>query len=186
MKRVQLLLILVSIMGLGGALFLVQTSQDLRSRAFSSYTINTASKALIDDPSPLASIPLNPGSAQYLFHELGRTYPTATTQNINDPGSQIRGVASLYYDEAINKSFAFIRLENVPYFELTPINLWFSNSNRYSRASIGEFNIEDNKPVAYFVYVADGDLKTKFDQATVSYEAINSSSPILPIITLGL
>ena len=191
MNKLKLFLpVLLLVGGLVAGVTLVLQNQDLRSKAFTGFGINTTnvSQSIIDNPSPLSSIPADSSSAQYLYHELAQTYPTAATQNIQQDGVELTGTASLAYDEEIDTTLVFIRLENVPYFEFTPMNLWFHNvdTNKLARVAIAEFTVEDSKPVAYFVYSAAGDLRQQYQLAYISYEEINQTEPLLPIITLNL
>lgn len=156
---------------------LAQNPQNLLSRAWSGVVVNV--ERLRDlgqkrdvNPAGVASED-EPNSSRLLFHKLNRTYYDAEVQNILEPAVGVTGVAFLKYDEALNRTFVFARIENLPVLLDKVVQLWLvKNINEaYQKVGIAEFfqDVKGGGPVAYSVFTHEGDLRT-YQELWVAYD----------------
>lgn len=161
---------------------------DIRSRAWSGVVVNVDNlRAKPQDPNPVKGTQgKDTKDSRELFHSLTRTYYTAEVQNISDPSVGVAGVALLQYDQKLNKTFVFTRIENLPVPATGFVRLWLVNEAReYQKAGVAEFFTEQSKPVSYSVFTRDGDLRA-FKQLLFSYDdVLEGREPELVVISIN-
>lgn len=162
------------------------TVGDFRSRAWSGITANVqllqGRLGLI--PSPVTLLPKE-AKSQALFRKLTKTYPKAELQVIDLPALSIQGQAFLHYDPLIDRTFVFTRIENLPKLEKRIVRLWLTDSSAYVPVGISEFVREENRAVAYSVFVKDGNIKSQFTQLEFSYDlSVRETAPTASFLNL--
>ena len=173
---------LLLVIGLVVGLVLVNQKQNIFTKAWTGFTANLENIA--------RQLTLNPTTTEFkieesaeatkkLFHILLAQYSgKAEIQNIDLPKFGISGVAMLKYDETINKTFVYSRIENLPRPSEGIVRLWVvKNINTYTPVGIVDFVRENNNPVGYSVFVQPGDLRVN-DELLVSYDpSVTSPTP---------
>lgn len=162
------------------------TVGDFRSRAWSGITTNVQllQGRLGLTPSPVTVLPKE-AKSQALFRKLIETYPNAELQTIDLPGLSIKGQAFLQFDPLIDRTFVFTRIQNLPKLEKRIVRLWLTDGQEFVSVGISEFVQEENRGVAYSVFVKDGDLRVTFKELIFSYEtSLQSSSPAARFMSL--
>lgn len=175
--------VLVLVIGLSVGVVLVSQKQDIFTKAWTGFTSNLdifrkqpAITEFQTDPKALET--------KKLFHNLLALYnDTSEIQNIDIPEFNIKGVAFLKYDEKLQKTFVFSRIENLPYSKL--IRLWVSkDSGDYRAVGLVDFVNEQDKLVGYSVFVDDRDLR-QYKELLFSYDpSLTVSYPTAVALTL--
>lgn len=163
--------LLLSTLGLVVVVVVAQSPQNIFSRAWSGFQADLANLGLVKptQPNPLQGLP-DDNSAKTLFTRLHFFYWDAEAQNIDIPQFNIRGVAFVKYDPAVDSTFIFSRLENMPPPEGKALRLWLAkNVSTYTRAGIAQFVSENGQPVAYSVFSGQGDLRS-YQELLFSYD----------------
>ncbi len=188
-SKLKVVSILLLVVGLVVGLTLVNQKQDIFSKAWSGITTNLENlkKQLSLTPQPLISeFQADPKALETkkLFHNLLALYnDTSEIQNIDIPEFNIKGVAFLKYDEKLQKTFVFSRIENLPYSRL--IRLWVSKDlGNYRAVGLVDFVSEQDKLVGYSVFVDDRDLRL-YKELLFSYDpSLSVSYPTAVALTL--
>jgi len=170
---------------------------DIRSRAWSGVVVNVENlRAKLgglrvpetgQDPNPVKGTQgKDTKDSRELFHSLTRTYYNAEVQNISEPSVGVAGVAFLQYDQKLNKTFVFTRIENLPVPATGFVRLWLvSDASEYQKAGVAEFFTEQGKPVIYSVFVRDGDLRT-YKKLLFSYDdVLEAREPELVVVSIN-
>lgn len=163
--------LLLSTAGLAAVVIASRSPQNIFSKAWSGVETNLANLGLVKptQPNPLLGLPED-NSAKTLFTRLHVLYWDAEAQNIDIPQFNVKGVAFVKYDPAVNSTFIFSRLENMPLPEGKALRLWLAqNVSTYTRAGIAQFVSENGQPVAYSVFSGQGDLRS-YQELLFSYD----------------
>ena len=93
-----------------------------------------------------------------LFTQLTFSYAgKADVVNLNVEDFDVRGVAFRVYNEELDSSHIFLRLENPPFVESKAVVAWLENdAGEYLRAGIGEYLTENGELVLYLVTEVEG------------------------------
>lgn len=171
---------LVLIIGLSVGVVLVQQKQNIFTKAWSGIISNVEVLK-----SQLGLTPATPQEdtsgateSKRLFHNLLKLYPDAEVQNIDVPEVNVSGAAFLKFDEKVNKTFVYSRIQNLPRPVKGAVRLWLNkNINEFTPVGITEFLREENFQVSYSVFVRDGDLRT-YQNLLFSYDtSLNIAAP---------
>jgi hypothetical protein len=175
--------------GIFVSVVVVLNYRDIRDKAFSGFDVNRdalskKSSEYQSGGSKVATV--SDGTQKKLFGMLTETYLKPDVQDIDVPDLKISGVVMLAYDEKINKSFVYSRLNNffVPAGQI--LRMWIiGKDNKILPGSVSEFTLESGELVAYNVFAAEGDLRKEYQFVVYSFDnSLESSKPDLTVITV--
>lgn len=185
-----LLAVLILSLGLGVGVYLVKQEQDKRSKAFTGYStpkIDVADTLKFARPGdvPLRDDLISDQDARGLFYTFAKQFSQISHleyQKVSDPRLFFRGKVFLFYDEALDKTYIFSRIENLPFYEGKFMRLWLESDieQRTIPLSIGKTSLEDDVPVTYHAFMEDGDLRREGKGLMYSYDKIRSVPPKAP------
>ena len=182
-SKLKIISSLVLVIGLVVGLTLVNQKQNIFTKAWSGFTSNLDIFKKQPVITEFQTVP-KALETKRLFHSLLALYnDTSEIQNIDVPEFNIKGVAFLKYDEKLQKTFVFTRIENLPYSRL--IRLWVSNKlSQYRAVGIVDFVSEQEQLVGYSVFVDDNDLR-QYRDLVFSYDSSPTVSfPSAVVLTL--
>lgn len=164
--------LLLSMVGLVAVVMASRSPQNIFSKAWSGVTANVEllQSRLGLTPSPVASLPTQAKSKD-VYDRLVKAYPRAEIQDVDLPAIDIRGRAYLHYAPLIDKTYVFSRIENLPLLEGKFVRLWLTDNQSYLPVGISEFVQENNRAVAYSVFVKPGDVRANYKELVLSYES---------------
>jgi hypothetical protein len=187
----------VLITGLTSVLWLVQTNQDIRNRAFTGYkaevggqTKETSEALRLAKPEdvPTDKAKIEQTTLRGLFYTLAQLYQYAEPeyQPVVVTDLQIAGQVFLKYDPTLGQTFIFSRFVNVPLANKSVIRVWIQSktNGQYFVGQNVELDREDNDTVMYSVVVAQGDLRTEAQNLVFSFDTAQSSQPANPFLTV--
>ena len=169
--------------GLVTGVVLVKQKQDIFTKAWTGFTSNLE---IFRKQPAITEFQADPKALETkkLFHNLLALYnDTSEIQNIDIPEFNIKGVAFLKYDDKLQKTFVFSRIENLPYEK--PHRLWGSRDlGDYRAVGLVDFVSEQDKLVGYSVFVDDRDLR-QYKELLFSYDpSLSVSYPTAVALTL--
>jgi hypothetical protein len=168
--------------GLVVGVTLIKQKQNIFTKAWSGFISNLS----LAPQSAVTKFETDPAAyeTKKLFHNLLALYnDSSEIQNIDVPEFGLKGVAFLKYDENLKKTFVFTRIENLPFAKL--IRLWLSKDlGSYRAVGLVDFVSEQDKLVAYSVFVDDEDLR-KYKELLFSYDqSLSVNFPTAVALTL--
>lgn len=165
--------------GLAAGIFLVQRSQELRKKAFTGYEFGgQVKKDVLHLASPQEMVVndslADTNSIVGLFYTYSRALKDfqPEIQYINEPDLQLAGKMFLKYDDILNKSFVFGRIENLPLSGGKFIHLWRkAQDGSFQSLGLGEVKYENNIPVTYLAYLSENDIRVGGKSLVVAYDS---------------
>ncbi len=198
-RRVLLLLIAIFsfsflLSGMVAGLVLIKEQQDRRGKAFTGYIVTGGGKTSdVTDVLRYArqgDIPqrgdlVSEESVRGIFYQLAKQFGSIwhlEYQKVADPTLLLQGKVFLFYDEALNKTYIFSRIENMPAVVGKVNRLWLQSSfeDRSFPLSVSQTIAEDNISVTYTVFVGDGDLRQEGRSIAYSYDTASTVKPKNP------
>lgn len=175
-----------------GALYISQQKQltDVRTRAASPIPKPT----LLQDK-PAVATPSSKPANVLAYERLNKTYfgqyvndlsvLKARVWNVFVADRLIHGTVFLKYDDTVDKTFIFSRLQGLVPVTKKAFHLWLVNNDRFSKAGVIDVADEDGVSTGYSSFEQIGDFRN-YEQLVISHDASESAKPQSIITTLEI
>lgn len=182
-------IISVLLLGLVAAVLSAQTNLDLRQFAWGG--IRFAPGEILQggrtDIGVRPNVTLGSAETAQLFSELTFSYAqTADITNIEVAEFGVRGTAWRVYNNELNQSFIFMRIENPPILEEVVPTVWLEQQpGSYLKAGYGEFLEENDLLVLYVVTSVEGNTDD-YSTLHLSYDLnLNALEPESVLLSMN-